>query len=243
MNVAFLINKIKDSSKGYPDNIFRSEGGTVSFINPMQYCLARKHKEIYGDLDYVFVDGFTIVKMIGLIYRIKIKRLSFDMTTMARDLFEKLNDSDKTIYFIGTEPGVVDRAIDLIKRQYPNLNILGYRNGYFKDPEERLRSLKQIIGFDPDYTIVGLGSVRQEEFVRDLKQMGYKGTAITCGGFLHQTSNGIKYYPQWIDKYNLRAIYRIFKEKGMYKRLKYVLFWMPLYFLTDSFATKQHIAK
>mgnify|MGYP000060826451 CR=1 FL=1 len=44
--------------------------------------------------------------------------------------------------------------------------------------------------------------------------MGYQGIGFTCGGFVHQTAmNRMHYYPNWVDKMNLRFVYRMYKEK------------------------------
>ena len=78
----------------------------------------------------------------------------------------------------------------------------------------------------------------QEQFALDLKSRGYNGIVFTCGGFLHQSANDINYYPEWINKYNLRAFYRIVKEKGLWARLYNVLIQFPILFTWDSIRTK-----
>ena len=61
----------------------------------------------------------------------------------------------------------------------------------------------------------------QEQFLIKVKRIGYQGIGFTCGGFIHQTSkNEIDYYPAWIDKINLRFIYRMYKEKHTRKEGK-----------------------
>ena len=78
-----------------------------------------------------------------------------------------------------------------------------------------------------------MGTPKQEEFLLDLSQAGWKGTGYTCGGFLHQTAQNIKYYPKWIDLFNLRAIYRIYDEPRLIKRymLEYPI--ALIYILSD----------
>ena len=60
------------------------------------------------------------------------------------------------------------------------------------------------------------------------------GIGFTCGGFLHQTAQRMNYYPDWINKYNLRAFYRLYKEKGLFKRLYNVLIQFPILFTIDT---------
>lgn len=55
-------------------------------------------------------------------------------------------------------------------------------------------------------------------FVR-VKNAGYHGIGFTCGEFIHQLAmNKINYYPAWINKYNLRFLYRMYKEPHTRKR-------------------------
>lgn len=168
----------------------------------------------------------------------RIPRLSFDMSGMAVDLFARLNNNKETVYFVGAKQEELEATIRQIKASYPQINIVGYRNGYFLLKEHRDSELQRIVTTDPDFVIVGMGSPIQEQFAIDLKEAGYKGIVFTCGGFLHQTAAGIKYYPDWINKYNLRAFYRLYKEKGLAKRLYNVLIQFPILFTIDTLKSR-----
>ena len=68
-----------------------------------------------GLSDGLYVDGMLMCKLINLLWRRSIPRLSFDMSGMAVDLFRLLDEAagDKTVYFIGAkqeEPGEVGGA-------------------------------------------------------------------------------------------------------------------------------------
>ena len=57
-----------------------------------------------------------------------------------------------------------------------------------------------------------------------------EGIGFTCGGFIHQTANNeIEYYPLWIDRMNLRFVYRMYKEKHTRKRYVQVTFYFFLH--------------
>jgi len=160
------------------------------------------------------------------------------MSGMAVDLFAHLNSCNENIYFVGAKQEMLEATINQIKSAYPNINIAGYRNGYFLLPEHREAEINNITKINPDFVVIGMGAPLQEQFAIDLKENGYNGVAFTCGGFLHQTSNGINYYPEWINRYNLRAFYRLYKEKGMFKRLYNVLIEFPILFTWDTLFTK-----
>ena len=238
MNNRNLVETITHSAADYPDITFSKKRKIYTCINPFSYHIARRHRDIYGKLDGIYVDGILMCKFIQLLWGYRIPRLSFDMSGMAVDLFKRLNDSQETIYFVGAKQEALEQSVAIIKASYPKMNIAGYRNGYFLLPEDRTQEIKKIVAENPDFVIVGMGSSKLEQFALDLKEAGFQGIVFTCGGFLHQTANGINYYPDWINRYNLRAFYRLYKEKGLFKRLYNVLIEFPILFTWDTFKTK-----
>lgn len=232
-----LIEKIVTSARSYPNVTFDSRGCAYTCVNPFSYSLVRRnYDELYDRLDGVFVDGLFMCMMIRLLWGEKVPRHSFDMAGMAVDLFERLNASGsaESVFFIGARQEALERSVRHILHSYPSIRLAGFRNGYFKDEEERREAIRQIVESGADFAIIGMGAPMQERFALDLRDAGFKGTSFTCGGFLHQTSNGINYYPHWVNRFNLRAFYRLLHEKGMFARLYNVLLEFPVLFVRDS---------
>lgn len=238
MDVSNLVQTIDISAERYPLYTFSNKGNIYTCINPFSYHMVRKYEDLYNKMDGLYVDGMLMCKLINFFWNKKIPRLSFDMSGMAVDLFNRLNSNSETIYFLGSRQESLEKSIQQIKLAYPNINIAGFRNGYFSSEDERTNAIDKIININPDFVIVGMGSPLQEKFCIDLKDKGYKGIAFTCGGFLHQTAENIKYYPDWINKYNLRAFYRLFREKGLWGRLWRVLIQFPFLFSLDTISYK-----
>lgn len=241
MNNQEFVQKITDSVLSYPNNIFSLDGGRVyTCVNPFSYHLVRRHQKLYESMDGLFVDGMTMCWFIRLLWGRHVPRLSFDMSGIAVDLFSYLNNirTDRSIYFLGTRQEVLREAIHQFHKSYPKMSIVGFRNGYFIDSDDRKNAISEIIKLSSDFTIIGMGSPLQEQFALDLKNAGYKGIVFTCGGFLHQSANNINYYPKWVNRYNLRAFYRLFHEKGLWGRLYNVLIEFPVLFTWDTLLTK-----
>lgn len=242
MNNREFVKKITDSASAYPDDIFASgeDGRIYTCVNPFSYHLVRRNQKLFESMDGLFVDGMTMCLLIRLFWGKHIPRLSFDMSGMAADLFTYLNNkgTERNIYFIGTRQDVLEKTIGQFRKSYPFMNIAGFRNGYFTNDVDRMKTINDIVRISSDFVVVGMGSPLQEQFVYKLKEAGYKGVAFTCGGFLHQSSNNINYYPNWINKYNLRAFYRLFHEKGIWGRLYNVLIEFPILFIWDTLITK-----
>ena len=195
------------------------ENGSVTFINLYSYMMNRKSNADFKSFDFVGVDGIMLVLAFRAI-GVKVTRLSFDFTSIANDFFLSCCSDKKSLYIVGSEQKNIENFASKVRERYLGINIVDYRNGYFTSEEERNREFNKIISSGADYLLVGMGSPHQETFVADLKRMGWKGNAITCGGFIHQTAGSLsdEYYPKIFDRLNLRWLYRIYDEPVLFKR-------------------------
>ena len=192
-----------------------TESHLTTFLNPFTYIMARKNKS-YLETFNIEMDGGLLVFILN-VFGFHFERRSFDMTSLAPIVFNEAIQKNKTIYFIGTKPKVIDLAINNIQQQFPKLNICGFRDGYIQF-EERNAVFDQIISLNADYVICGMGAPLQEKFLIDLQKSGWAGIGYTCGGFLHQTAIGIQYYPRWVNNLGLRAFFRMYDEPKLIRR-------------------------
>ena len=243
MNITSIVKKNVKAEELYKSNrVFTEKGKIYSFINPYGYHLMRKNIILYQQLDGLYIDGIFMCILSRLFYGIRIKRRSFDNTTVAKDLFEYLNKYNfNTIYFVGAKQEEIEQAIQQYKQKYPGINILGYRSGYFATSEERYEEVRRIATLAPDFVVVGMGAILQEDFLVSLKKQGFSGIGFTCGGFIRQSSSGMDYFPQWSNRFHLRFLYRLYKEKGTWKRLYNVLFQFPILFFIDYLNKNEYI--
>lgn len=227
-----MIRKIIESDHIAAERLCTEQGAIYTFLNPVSYLVAIKHKELFDNFNGIMVDGVILATAIKLLYGRRIRRRSFDMTSVATLILQYVISEKKTIYLIGASQEEIERSVDILQRQFPGLRIIGYRNGYFSSYEEKIKEYEKIINLKPNFVIVGMGTPVQEQFLSELKKNGYTGIGFTCGGFISQLSmKGIRYYPKWTDRYNLRFIYRFYKEKHTRKRYVKALFLFPLYFI------------
>lgn len=232
---SLLVNKILSTEKYSVNQIFESKGKVYTFLNPVSYLTALDNKELFGQMDGIFADGGLLVKAIKMLYAKVVTRRSFDMTSMAPELFAYALEHNKTIYIVASKQEQVEKAVEIFQERYPEVNFAGYRNGYFSSEEEMDKEAKHITELKPDFLIVGMGSLMQEKFLLKVKNAGYQGVGFTCGGFIHQTSkNEIDYYPAWVDKTNLRFIYRMWKEPHTRKRYVMAGLLFPARFIAEK---------
>jgi N-acetylglucosaminyldiphosphoundecaprenol N-acetyl-beta-D-mannosaminyltransferase len=172
---------------------------------------------LFKNFDAIYLDGIAMVWLMKIISS-PLKRNSFDMTSIAPKVFEKAELNRETVYFLGAKEKEIVAFVKMIEKAFPNLKIVGYNNGYFINKNAKEKILNSIISISPDLLIVGMGTPYQEEILLEVRKKGWYGTGYTCGGFFHQTTERINYYPRIVDKLNLRWLYRIYDEPKLFKR-------------------------
>ncbi len=207
-----------------------------TFLNPVSYLDALDNKDLFSKFDGIFADGSVLVAAIRMLYGKKVERRSFDMTSVAPQLFDYAVQNNKSVFIVASKQEQVEKAVAIFKEKWTGLNIIGFRNGYFNSEEEKESEAKHIVEVNPDFLIVGMGAVMQEKFLVLAKEKGFNGVGFTCGGFIHQVAQGdMDYYPAWVDKWNLRFVYRFFKERHTRRRYLKAAFVFPARFIFERF--------
>ena len=233
--VSVLVSKIISTESFSVNQIFENKGKAYTYLNPVSYLTALENKELFSQLDGIFADGGLLVKAIKMVYGKQVTRRSFDMTSMAPELFAYVAKHGKAIYIVASKQEQVEKAVEIFRERYPKVKFAGYRNGYFASESEMDVEAKYIAKLNPDFLIVGMGALMQEKFLLKVKNAGYQGVGFTCGGFIHQTSkNEIDYYPAWVDKTNLRFVYRMWKEPHTRKRYVMAGLLFPARFIAEK---------
>ena len=70
--------------------------------------------------------------------------------------------SNKSFYLVGGKQNVIDDTISKLRTEYPDINIVGYRNGYLKSGDEQDQLISDIKQKKPDFVFVAMGSPKQE---------------------------------------------------------------------------------
>lgn len=231
---SILVSKVFETEDLSYQQIFSKSDTIYTFLNPVSYLSALDNKDLFSQFDGIFADGSILVSAIKIVYGEKITRRSFDMTSMAPLLFDYAENNGKSIYIVASKQDEVEKAVGIFKERYPKLDIIGYRNGYFSSEEEMDIEAKRIVNINPGFVIAGMGVIMQERFLIKVKKAGFKGIGFTCGGFIHQTAkNEIEYYPEWVDRINIRFLYRMYKEPHTRKRYIQAALLFPARFIYE----------
>jgi len=185
----------------------------VTFLNPYTLLKLIEADTDLERFDKFCIDGVALKIFLELIYsKFKIERLSFDFTSVANLVFANAATNREHGFILGADDASNAEFLTKITTMFNGIKLEG-RSGYFDNEQILSDYLNTLAASDYDFIIVGMGAVKQEEAVIALVDSGFKGRLYTCGGFIHQTamSDGAQYYPAWVDRFNLRFAYRMFK--------------------------------
>lgn len=133
------------------------------------------------------------------------------------NIIENLYKQDKTFYFIGSKPEVINATVDGLKNQFPGVKIIGYRDGYLKGDEEKKALISDIVDKKPDVVFVAMGSPKQELLMEEMWQC-HHAVYMGLGGSFDVYVGTVKRAPKyWID-HNLEFAYRLIKQPSRIKR-------------------------
>ncbi len=183
----------------------------IGYISPSSWAVAKANPHFVAALRQmtaIRAGGEGVARACRWLTGASCPRISFDMTSLADPFFKAALIEGSSIILVGGAPATDEHMEQKLKRSYPGLKVVGTAHGY----GDMLPKVSMIVEQAPDVVIVGMGSPRQELFLLALRDAGYQGLAITCGGFFDQYVETNQYYPEWINRWNLRFAYRLYKE-------------------------------
>ena len=149
--MSILVDKILSTENYSVNQIFGTKGKVYTFLNPVSYLTALDNKELFGKMDGIFSDGGLLVKAIKLVYGKLVTRRSFDMTSMAPELFSYAEEHGKIIYIVASKQEQVEKAVEIFRERYPKVKFAGYRNGYFTSENDMDVEAKHIVKLGTAY--------------------------------------------------------------------------------------------
>ena len=123
----------------------------------------------------------------------------------------------KSFYLAGAKEEVIQQTVEKLKKEFPGINLLGYRNGYIKTEEEQQQLIKTIATLKPDIVFVAMGSPKQELLMQEMQQYHpaiYQG----LGGSFDVYVGNVERAPEWWLRNNLEWAYRLVKQPARIKR-------------------------
>lgn len=121
-------------------------------------------------------------------------------------------------YFFGAKEEVVTEVVRKFKEEYPNLDVAGYRNGYFSQ-EESKSIAEDINKSGADILFVAFSSPMKEFWIREHMEIMQVPFAMGVGGSFDVIAGKTTRAPKWMQKCGLEWFHRFIQEpRRMFKR-------------------------
>lgn len=194
-------------------------------INPEMIMNAQKNRAFFDILNN---SNLNIADGVGVKIALKLQGINQNQirgVDFSRELIKLASENNYKLAFLGAKEEIINLAKENFLKEYPNLNFVYVRNGYFNNNDEIINEIKIA---NPQILLVGLGSPKQEEIILKLKSQLNGCVMIGVGGSFDVFSGIIKESPKIWQKLGLEWLYRTLCQPERFKRIFPVL---PLFLI------------
>ncbi|MBD5402083.1 WecB/TagA/CpsF family glycosyltransferase [bacterium] len=197
------------------DYAFANHGQIVT-INPEMISTANSLPEfasILNSAELVVPDGVGV--------ELGLKILGYSVSRIAgielgKALIIKFSKENKSVAFVGSKQEIVEKAVENLKLEIPELNVVYQHDGFFDNNQS---IIDELVKSSPDLVLVALGSPKQEFFINELKKFLPNAVMIGLGGSFDVWSGVVKRAPKIYQKLGLEWLYRTLKQPERFKRI------------------------
>jgi N-acetylglucosaminyldiphosphoundecaprenol N-acetyl-beta-D-mannosaminyltransferase len=187
-------------------------------------CVANVHMTIEAHDDPVYAavvdgadlvtpDGMPLIIALRLLYGIRQDRVAgMDLIV---DVVEAAERERLSVFFYGSETGVLDKIRERIRREYPNLEIAGMHSPPFRELTgvEKAEEVDLINRSGANIVLVALGCPKQEVWMAGNKGK-IRAVMVGLGAAFPIFAGTQRKAPEWMRKASLEWLYRLGQEPG-----------------------------
>lgn len=175
--------------------------------------------------DMLVADGAGVVlasKILGREVREKVSGV--DLT---QNLLKASSKKPIKFFLFGGKPGIAEKAHANIICDYPAAQVVGTRNGYFKEADNE-EIIDKINKSGAEVLFVCLGAPQQELWIHENKDKLKVKACLGGGGTIDILAGNVKLAPDFFRNHSLEWLYRLYKEPRRFKRMlrlpKFILY-------------------
>ena len=211
---------------------------SVTYLNPDYARRALLSDTLCSDInafDLVLVDG-NGVRLLAPMFGFSVPE-RLDTDRVAHHVWLMVASIGGSVFLFGCAPGVAERAATRLERDFPGLRVAGFEHGFHDvqrghpgriSPADNNRIVAEIESAAPDVLLVGLPTPLQQAWVVEHGSSLSVPVIMTSGSYLdhlaNQSADG-RWYPLWVDRWQLNWLYRLFREpRRLWRRYSIELF-------------------
>jgi len=195
--------------------------------------LRRYHrKSIATDLieeaDMVVADGMPLIWASRLAGEPLPERVSG--SRMVWSICEAASRGKQSLFLLGGNPGIAERAAQIFQDHYPGLEVVGTDCpplGFEDDEREIERIRGRLAETKPQIVFVALGFPKQDLLIRDLRSSSPGAAFLGVGISLSYVTGEVSRAPDWICRIGLEWAYRLSQEPTKRLARRYLIDGLP----------------
>ena len=173
-------------------------------------------KIVSQDAQLVLPDGAGAVwagRHLG--YKVPERVAGFDLYCQ---LLDKAAQKGYKTFFFGGSPGIAEAAKAKSEELYPGVQVVGCRNGYFKE-EESQAIIDEINASGADMLFAALGAPKQEKWLVRYREQLKPKILMGIGGSFDVFAGKMERAPKWMQDASLEWLFRLYKQPSRFMRM------------------------
>jgi N-acetylglucosaminyldiphosphoundecaprenol N-acetyl-beta-D-mannosaminyltransferase len=201
---------------------------TANLDHIRRYNRDPAQRALIDEADLVVADGMPLVWASHLAGEPLPERVSG--SSMVWTICEAASARGQSVFLLGGDPGVAQRAAHVFQDRYPDLVIAGTACppvGFEGDEQELDRVRRQITQAAPRIVFVALGFPKQDLLIRMLRNSLPHASFLGVGISLSYATGDVSRAPGWICGLGLEWAYRLSQEPTRRLARRYLIDGLP----------------
>jgi N-acetylglucosaminyldiphosphoundecaprenol N-acetyl-beta-D-mannosaminyltransferase len=151
-------------------------------------------------------------------------------SSMVWSVCEAARARRQSVFLLGGDPGVAERAAGVFRGRYPGLEIAGTAcppMGFENDEHECARIHRQVIEAAPRIVFVALGFTKQDLLIQSLRRSLPDASFLGVGISLSYATGDLSRAPNWICRLGLEWAYRLSQQPTRTLARRYLIDGLP----------------
>jgi len=172
--------------------------------------------QILTEADLVYPDGISVVWSSRFLGGCRLTKMTG--ADWIQDFCKYASSKEIKIYILGGKPGIAEKAVKNLLAIYPNLQILGFSDGYFIDKSNE-QIINEINELRPQVLFVGMGTPIQEKWIFEMRNKINVPVCWAVGALFDYLADVESRVPKWMYSTGLEWLWRLIVDPaGKWKR-------------------------
>ncbi|MDP5274634.1 WecB/TagA/CpsF family glycosyltransferase [Chengkuizengella axinellae] len=210
---------MKETVQYLTEAVQHKETHQVITANPIMFMAAlndASFAKAMQSAELVVPDGTGLVWAADYVgHPVKERVPGFDLMF---DLLKVANEKSWKVYLLGTTAEAIQESATKLKKQYPNIDFVKARDGFFTEKED-MDVVEDIRKLSPDLLFIARSVETQEPWIYKYKRELNIPVMMGVGGTFDIIAGKLKRAPKWMQKLRLEWFYRLLQQPSRYKRM------------------------